>query len=404
MMRILNVIPAVAPRYGGPSAAIWPLVSTLNQTPDVQAEIATTDADGVGGRLTANDLPTGGKVHVFRRNWSEQWKVSIGLWRWLRRHTVEYDLIHIHAVWSFATAASAQAAEKGGVPYIVRPAGMLSGYSWNHRGWKKRLYWQLAEHHTIQGAAGFHVTSRQEANEVRALRAYAPLRVIPNGVDEAAFAQPRSAAALRTRCGGAAGHLPIVLFLSRLHPKKGIVDLLLPAIAAMHTPCFLAIAGGVDAHSPHYRLEVAQAIERLGLHGRTALLGSVATDDRWAMFDGADVFVLPSHHENFGIVVAEAMARGCPVVVTDTVQSCEHVQAAMSGEVVPSNVTALAAALDRIVAEPQLRRAYGEAGREYATQHFQWKKIAKHVRQMYEECLERPTNQWPRQTFEHNVR
>jgi glycosyltransferase involved in cell wall biosynthesis len=387
-LKILHVIPAVAPRYGGPSTAIWPLVAGLNSLPSLIVDVATTDADGPRGRLAISDLPTGLTVRLFRRNWSEQWKVSLDLHAWLRRHVAEYDLIHIHAVWSFATAAAARAAQRAGVPYIVRPAGMLSDYSWTHRGWKKRLYWSLVEQRTIQSATGFHVTSGQEAGEVRALRPDARVFVIPNGVAESAFSTPTDQGALRARCGEAAGVLPLVLFLSRLHPKKGIVDLLLPAIATMRTPCFLAIAGGADAHSPEHEAEVTRAIERIGLQKRVALLGGVSGDDRWAMFDGADVFVLPSHAENFGIVVAEAMARGCPVVVTDAVQSCAHVTAAGAGEVVRRDVRALAQSLDRVLAEPQLRDTYGNAGRAYAAEHFRWECIAEQVRQMYADCLQ----------------
>ena len=387
-MRVLHSIPGVAARYGGPSTAIWPMVTELNRLADVQAEIATTDADGPGGRVSAADLPNGVRVHLFPRTWSEQWKVSIGMGRWLRQHAADYDLIHIHAVWSYATAAAARAADRRNVSYIVRPAGMLSEYSWRHRGWKKRLYWNLVESRTIRHAAAFHVTSQQEAEEVRAVRPDAPVFVIPNGVSPEAFNAPRRPTVLRERCSPRAGELPIVLFMSRLHPKKGIVDLLLPAVAAMRSRCFLAIAGAADPHMPEHAAEVQRAIERLGLHDRVSMLGPVSGDERWAMFDGADAFVLPSHAENFGIVVAEAMARGCPVVVTDTVQSSEHVAAAGAGQVVPRDVAALAAALDRVISQPELRRACGETGRAYALEHFRWDRIAQQVYQMYRDCLD----------------
>jgi glycosyltransferase involved in cell wall biosynthesis len=388
-VKVLHVIPGVAPRYGGPSGVILAMVAALNELDGVQAEIATTDADGPGRRLKSADVPKlTFSVHMFRRTCSEQWKVSLGLKDWLRYHAGDYDLIHIHAVWSFATAAAARAADRSGVPYIVRPAGMLSNYSWNRQGWKKRLYWNLVEKRTIQHAAVFHATSDAEAEEIRAARSDARVFVIPNGVEDAAFAVPSDPTALRQHCGPNVGDLPILLFLSRLHPKKGIVDRLLLAVASMRSPCFLAIAGGEDPHAPSYEREVRQAIERLGLRQRVALLGPVASADRWAMFDGADVFVLPSHSENFGVVVGEAMARGCPVVVTDAVQSCEHVRAAGAGEVVPGDVAALATALERMISQPELRRAYGEVGRVYAQVHFRWDRIAEQIHQMYREVLD----------------
>lgn len=386
-LRVLHVIPGIARRYGGPSEVIVPLVAALNKMADVQAELVTTDADGAGRRLSAADIPHGLPIHVFRRNISERWKVSLGLRSWLRQHARDFELLHVHALWSFATAAAARSAERSGVPYIVRPAGMLSDYTWQRQGWQKRGYWKLIEQRTVAKAAAFHATSNEEAAEVRAVRPDARVFTIPNGVDEEAFTVPRDTQSLRAQLASAAADMPIILFLSRLHPKKGIVDRLLPAVAAMRTACLLVMAGGEDPHAPGHELEIRQAIERHKLAHRVALLGSVPPAERWAMFDGADVFALPSHSENFGIVVAEAMARGCPVVVTDHVQACEHVRAAGAGEVVPGDVGELATALDRMLTNGELRQSYGERGREYAARHFRWQRIAEAIHEMYRQCL-----------------
>jgi glycosyltransferase involved in cell wall biosynthesis len=363
------------------------MVTGLNGLGGVRAEVATTDADGPNGRLDAAILPREVPIHLFRRDWSESWKVSLGLRKWLRENTADYDLVHIHAVWSFATAVAARAAERAGVPYILRPAGMLSDYSWNRQRWKKRFYWKLVEERTIQNAAGFHATSCAEAGEIRAVRPDARVFVVPNGVDDDAYIVAADRELLRRCCGAAAENLPLVLFLSRLHPKKGIVDRLLPGMATLRPECFLAIAGGEDPHALGYADQIWRAIERLGLSDRVKLLGAVSPAERWAMYDGADVFVLPSHSENFGVVVGEAMARGCPVVVTEGVQSSEHVRAGRAGEVVPFDVEALATALDRLLAQPELRRTYGEGGRLYAAEHFRWARIAGQIHRMYEACL-----------------
>src|SRR5438876_8141553 len=108
-MRVLHVIPGVAPRYGGPSTAIWPMIASLNRLQGVSAELATTDADGPGGRLNPASLPRGVVTHLFRRDFSEQWKFSAGLWRWLLRHVRDYDLLHVHALWTFSTFAACTA-------------------------------------------------------------------------------------------------------------------------------------------------------------------------------------------------------------------------------------------------------------------------------------------------------
>jgi glycosyltransferase involved in cell wall biosynthesis len=363
------------------------MCAALNRLPGVEVELATTDADGPGAHLDATAVPPGFVTHLFPRTFSERWKFSAGLWRWLRRHTKEFDLIHVHAVWSFACQAAAAAARRSEVPYVVRPAGMLSAYTWSRDLGSKRLYWWLVERRTLARATAFHATSTAEAQEIETVRPGARTVVIPNGVEAAAWDVPADAAALRRRCGPLVGDRPILLFLSRLHPKKGITDLLLPALARLSPDAFLAIAGGPDPHAPGYLDQVRQQIERLGLQDRALLLGAVPAAERWQLFDGAAVLVLPSHSENFGIVVAEAMARGCPVVVSDAVQAAEHVSAAGAGQIVPLDMGALAAALTPFVTASFLRAELGEAGRRYAAQHFRWDSIAKQIHMMYCTCL-----------------
>jgi len=389
-LRVLHVIPSIAPRYGGPSTALLPMVQALNDLRDVRADIATTDADGAGGRFLPEQLhDLGPLLHLFRRSFSERWKFSAGLWSWLRRHVRDYDLLHVHALWTFSTAAACAAARRHGIPVIVRPCGMLSAYTWGRTAWQKRLYWSMIERRNLNTACRFHVTSVGEAAEVArlALRRTARTVVIPHGVEPAAWQTERQPERLRQLCGGRAGERPIILFLSRLHPKKGLVDLLLPALARLRSDAFLAIAGGADDHAPGHEAEVRAAIDTLRLNDRVAVLGRISPTDRWSLFDGAAVFALPSHSENFGIVVAEAMARGTPVVVSEEVQSCEHVNVAKAGRVVPLDVDALAGALDELLVEPIGRAAIGERGWRYARDHFCWDQVALRIRAMYEGCL-----------------
>src|SRR5439155_17985670 len=116
---------------------------------------------------------------------------------------------------------------------------------------------------------------------------------------------------------------------------------------------------------PHFADEVRAAVQRLALGERVKLVGAVSPGERWPMYDGADLFVLPSHSENFGIVVTEAMARGLPVIVSDQVQSCQHVTQAGAGRVVPLDVSALTEAMDALLADPQARAEQGRRGQRY---------------------------------------
>ena len=389
-IRVLHVLPGVAPRYGGPSTVIRPMAESLAQLPGVTVEIAATDADGPAGRLRPEDLPPSPvRVRLFPRTASEQWKISLPLRRWLNAHAGEYDVLHVHALWSFATTAACSAARRHCKPVILRPCGMLSAYTWGRGAWKKRLYWNLVERRNVATARAIHVTSPGEAEDVARLGVVPADRVfdIPLGLEPSSWEAAPNPAPVRERFGGKADGRPVVLYLSRLHPKKGVADILLPAFARLKSDAVLAIAGAPDERTPGYDAAIRETITRLGLSDRVRLLGPIAAADRWAVYDAADVFVLPSHSENFGVVVTEAMARGVPVVVTDAVQSCEHVTAAGAGKVVPVNPDAVAAALDALLADPTGRKAAGDRGRAYVREHLGWDGIAKRIEAMYRTCL-----------------
>jgi glycosyltransferase involved in cell wall biosynthesis len=274
---------------------------------------------------------------------------------------------------------------------------MLSPYTWGRSAWKKRLYWWAVERRNLSGARAIHATSSAEADEVKALRLPPSVRtvVIPNGVDNAAWEVESRADYLRQRCGGRAGDRPIVLFLSRLHPKKGIVDLLIPAFSRLRTDAFLVIAGGVDEHAPEHEAEVRAALKRFNLADRVALLGSVLPAERWWLYDGASVFVLPSRSENFGVVVAEAMARGVSVVVSQEVQACEHVKQADGGCVVSLDVDELGTTLEKLFREPNTRHALGQNGAEYARTNLNWDRIAAALIEVYDATVKPVAVRYP---------
>jgi len=259
---------------------------------------------------------------------------------------------------------------------------MLSEYTWRKSKWKKLAYWWLRERSNVRHGSGFHVTSAGERQELLRLGVTVPIEVIPLGIANDGWDTPVEPDWLRAQCPQACGR-PIVLFLSRLHPIKGITDFLLPALARMKTDAFLAIIGGEDEHAPGFARQVIIAVARLGLREKVALLGPVPPERRWAAFDGAEVFVLPSHSESFGIVVAEAMARGKPVVITSGVRFAEHVTASQAGAVVRPDAGDLADSLDVWLCDPSRRARAGEAGRRYIQQHLTWRRTAEELADLY---------------------
>lgn len=382
-MKVLHVIAGIADRYGGPSTVVRSMCSALQRRPNVDVELATTNADGRYGELPTNRIPQDYPVHVFNRDFSENWKYSRDMGRWLTTHAKDYDIVHAHSLWSFSTWKSGQAAYSAEVPFVIRTAGTLAPYTFSRGQWKKFPYWQCFERHTVRRANCLHATSSGESREIQSVTSNSPVRVIPNGVESDAWKSARDASLLRQMCGEKAHDRDIVLFMGRLHPVKGIVDLLLPAFAKVKSDACLAIVGNVDQRTPNYGDAIREETRRLRLQNRVAVLSAISPSKKWAMYDGARCFVLPSRTENFGMVLVEAMARGCPVVTTDAVQANEHLRKAGAGIVVPREANSLATSIDDLLGSRELRLAYGSRGKAYAQSTFDWDAIARQVELMY---------------------
>jgi len=387
-MRVLHVIPSVAWRYGGPSTAIWPMTGALRDQ-GIEVEIAATDADGPDTCLTAADLPKDAvTVHLFRRDLGESLKYSRGLRDWLAKQASDFDVIQVHSNWNDPAFAVRRAARNAGVPYIIRPCETLNVYTFQKSKWKKRIYWWLRERNNVRYAAAFHVNTDKERDEVLLLGVTAPVEIIPLGIGNDAFETPVEPNSLREQCPRAENR-PILLFLSRLDPKKGITQFLLPALAQMRTDAFLAIVGGADDNAPDFVRHIESEVGRLGLAQKVALLGPVPPQRRWAAFDGAELFVLPSLDENFSFVAAEAMARGKPVIVTPGVEFGRYVEAAKAGAVVRADVNQLAECLDQWLSDPLRRAVAGKAGRQYIQDHFTWRQTAERLIDLYRRVIRR---------------
>ncbi|MFL5578375.1 MAG: glycosyltransferase [Gemmatimonadaceae bacterium] len=380
-MRVLHVIPATAPRYGGPSVALRGMTEALAAL-GAEVTVAATDADGPRARLdVALDravVERGVEYRYFARTGGGEWKYSWPLTRWLWASAGRFDVVHVHALFSYATIPGCRAAERAGVPFVLRPLGTLGSWSVAHRRWKKLPYLALVERHHLARAAAIHATSEAEREEVAALGYGAKARVVPLGVT----APDGSGARRGVRPDG--GRLRL-LFLSRLHPKKGL-PLVFEALALLpaerRARVELVVAGdGEEAYAAELRAIVA----RLGVAGAVSFVGHVGGETKRALYESANAFVLPSSHENFGIAAAEALAAGLPVVLSDAVAIAGDVAAAGAGLVVPREAGAIAAAVAALLDDPARRRAMGERAAALAAQRYSWRRTASELLELYHE-------------------
>ena len=292
-------------------------------------------------------------------------------------------MIHIHALFSYASIAAAWCAKRARVPYIVRPLGTLNQWGMNHRRpWLKKLSFSLIESRILSNAAGVHYTSEQEANEAGQLGvSHAPL-LVPNPVDLPTPFAPRGA--FRALFPVLSGKT-IILFLSRLDAKKGI-DLLLPAFARIrknHPGVALVLAGSGD---PVLIEKLRVQAQQLGLHDEVLWTGFLEGQQN-ALAD-ADIFVLPSYSENFGVAVVEAMGAGLPSVVSDQVGIHGQISLAGAGIVVECAVEQIESALARLIEDAGMRARMGENARHFA-QQFAPPQVALQLTKVYTTVLNR---------------
>ncbi len=304
-MRTLHVIPSVSPIRGGPSKAILEMVKALIRQ-GVETEIATTNDDGTGllafqleQKVDYDSTPT----WFFPRysppiNSIREFAFSSALTKWLWDSIPNYDLIHIHAIFSYPSTAAMAICRLQKVPYIVRPIGQLCQWSLQQSATKKAIYLNLIERANLNGSAGLHLTSEAERQESEQINLQCPRFVIPHGLT-APVLIPDAGQRLRT-------HLqlqpqqPIILFLSRIHPKKGL-EILINALAELKTSKFtLIIAGSGD---PDYEAQIKSCLQKAGLDNQTLMTGFVEGELKQLLLQGSDLFALTSYSENFGVAV-----------------------------------------------------------------------------------------------------
>ncbi len=389
-MRILHVQESLSPRYGGPSQVLTGLARAQERAGH-SVVIATTNADYPRGvyRASGWDTLPGSRVGVlyggvvFR-----PLKVSRSLGVFLERETRGFDLVHIHGLYRFPPTYAAYQARRHGVPYIVRPHGSLDPFLYQRSSLSlvlKRLHERLFDLPDLKGAAAIHFTAEAEREKAALVPATTPSFVVPNGVEWDRFAELPERGRLRARWQ--LGEAPVVLFLGRLHPKKGL-EILIDAFSRVRgegSRAQLVIAG--PDNDGHGR-DVIEWVRARELQGSVRFVGPLDGEDVVQAYVDADVFALPSHTENFGMTVVEAMACRLPVVVSGHVDIHPAIRSAGAGLVV-GGAPELAHALDSLLDDDGRRSRMGEAGRALVRERYTWSAVVGELDAAYEAAVDR---------------
>ncbi len=341
VLKILHVIPSLSPSTGGPPEALRHLTTAYGEE-GVQVEIVCQDDPGAP-YLSNFSIP----VHATGAQ-AGTYAYSPELLRWLRQNVTRFDGIVINGIWTFHGLAAAIAA-RGRVPYVVLTHGMLD--PWFKRQYplkhiKKYLYWP-AQYWILRGAETVMFTSTLERD--LAPQSFWPNSwksfVVPYGTGEPPAETGDQSEAFYRKLPLLRGRR-YVLFLSRIHEKKGC-DLLIEAfarVASTHTDVDLVIAGP-DQVGLQSKLQ--SLAETLGIERRVHWPGLLTGDAKWGAMRGCDAFILPSHQENFGVVVAEALACGRPVLISNQVNIWPEIEQEKVGLVAPDTLAGTEELLSR---------------------------------------------------------
>lgn len=377
-MTIVLTVASLDSDAGGTSAAVAALATHIAER-GPRVHIVTRASpqpllSPVEGSVTVRFLPEGPRPF--------QW---VQLWQTLRGVADATEgplIIHDNGLWLPFNHLVARFARPYGIPRVASPHGMLEPWSLQQGGFKKQLAWHLYQHHDLRSAAAVLATAPQEAHNIRKKINHAPpIAVIPNGVT------------LNGHFPRAQGpqHAPpdqttkrTLLFLSRIHPKKGLLYLV-EAWNRLRPDGWRVVIAGPDEGG--HRREVEEAINASGRQHDFHFTGPVEGEAKWVLYDEADVFVLPTHSENFGIVVAEALVAGTPVITTRGTPWADLVQH-RCGWWVDVGVEPLTEALREAVATlPAEREAMGARGRALILDQYTWPQVAREMIEVYEWVL-----------------
>lgn len=392
ILRILHVQETLSPTTGGPANVLPHLVRAQSDAGH-EVVVATTNVDhprGVYHRPGWDTLADGAVPVFYAPVQFVPLRMSWQLTTYLRRSLTQFDVIHVHGLYRFPATSAAFLCRRYGIPYIIRPHGSLDPFlferSTSGRIRLKRLYERLFDFPNLNAASAVHFTAQGERERASFLDLRSPAFIIPNGLDWDMYSNLPERGEMRARWG--LGNAPVVLFLGRLHPQKGL-DVLIPAFDKLRRrngDAHLVIAG---PDSDGYGAEVQRWVSERKLDSVVHFVGPLIGADLRKAYVDADVFVLSSHTENFGMTVIEAMACGLPVVVSDQVGIHKEVSRGGAGVVTRCESDEVAGALGGLLSDADARRAMGYAGRKLVKGSFSWPAIVNSLTKEYEAIVER---------------
>lgn len=366
-MKLVEIVPSLEERHGGPSKSVEAMARALVGAGN-EVELLATHPNQTESRADG-----GLTRRVFLRDRPRAFCPSAGLRAHLAGATA--DVIHHHSLWLRSLHYAHLRAKAAGIPLVISPRGMMSAWAWGHHRWRKQLARHLLHPGAFEAAAGWHATSPAEADEIRARGFAQPVCVAPNGVTPPTDAERAPALAHWRQACPDVQRRRTAVFYSRFHRKKRVLELIDLWLEVAPPDWVLLMVGLPEEYTP---AQLDTYVLRASGSGRVHVFDGHGRPPPYA---AGSLFLLPSHNENFGLVVAEAMAHGLPALVTDTTP-WQVLSADDAGWCVPWSD--YPAALRAALAEsPDALAARGERGRRRAGTDFSWQSSARLLQDFY---------------------
>ena len=367
--RIVHVVPSIREEASGPSYSVTRLCEALNAT-GCNTELAVLAPVPQGcTRNFIQAFPSGmGPSRLGNSPAMKKWlleQVSSG----------GVKIIHDHSLWMLPNLYPAQVVKRSSCKLLVSPRGTLAPAALSHSRWLKKIAWPFLAAPVLSRADAFHATSFQEADHVARFSQGKPMAIVPNGIDIPPLSRNTKSSEERT-----------LLYLGRIHPHKNIATLLhaWSAVESGFPTWKLMIVGPSD--NEKYFQEMQSLAQRLNLR-RCHFSGPLYGREKRQAYERADLYVLPSRSENFGMTVAEALANGTPVIVTKGAP-WEGVRRERCGWWIDMGVETLATTLKEALAKPPGELAeMGRRGRKWMQRNYSWDRIANDMINFYEWLL-----------------
>ena len=369
-MKILHSIPHVLRTSAGPSYSVLRLCDYLS----INNEISLISSDEVSEKFRHDFIKT------FPSNLGlKKLGVSLKMQKWIANNlkNQNFDIVHSHSLWMMQNIYPSWESKKNGIPIVISPRGTLSKEAFKSGSITKRLFWPLIQKPVLRDSTIFHATSTQEKNDIRELGFKQPIAVVPNGIDLPEINEIKKDNKTFKK----------LLFLGRIHPIKGIDNLLMAwkEVQNIHQDWILEIVG---PDNYNYLSELHRIIKNLQLK-RVIFSEEIHGEEKNKKYQSADLFILPSHSENFGVSVAEALSNGIPCIVSKGAP-WKMLDEKKAGWWIGNSVEMLTKKLISILSTSNSElESMGLNGRNLVTEDFNWNKVSAMMTEVYSWILTR---------------